>query len=154
MQKAQKRAGSDRKEAGASVWDEFYKKRRIPWKISGLHKVTARYLKQYSLGKTVLEIGCGTGEDARGFENLGFKYQGIDISKEGVLLAKEKDGEKTALVTADFFRWRSPKKFSVVYDKGVFHNLGGVRRRSTFARRVATILQPGGIWITVCGSAD
>jgi SAM-dependent methyltransferase len=85
----------------------------------------------------------------------GFDYFGIDISDTAIRDAKDSYSSKPIhFARVDFFRWSIIDSFDVVYEKGVFHGLAGVRRRNAFVRRVATLLRPKGIWITVCGSAD
>jgi 2-polyprenyl-3-methyl-5-hydroxy-6-metoxy-1,4-benzoquinol methylase len=142
-------------EATAAIWDAQYNQGTVPWRSAGLSNVTTRFLTSYARGPRVLEIGCGTGEDRRGLSELNFDYQGIDSSSSAIGRARSqwKLG-KGDFIHADFFRWSSKDTFDVVYDKGVFHGLSGVRRRNTFTRRLATILGPEGIWTTVCGSAD
>ena len=39
--------------------------------------------------QSVLEIGCGTGNLAPGFIDLGFKYYGFDLSSEMLKIAKK-----------------------------------------------------------------
>ncbi len=146
------RSSSDSKIA---EWDSYYKKNNVPWKSTGLSPITSDYLKKYAKGRTVLEIGCGTGEEALEFMRMGFAYQGFDISREAIRLAQEKYPTCGDLFYAgDFFTVRTSKKCSVIYDKGVFHNLAGPKVREAFIRRAASILEEDGIWISVCGSAD
>ena len=45
------------------------------------------FLKKYNC-QSVLEIGCGVGNLAPGFTNLGFKYYGLDLSSEMLKIAK------------------------------------------------------------------
>lgn len=137
------------------LWNEFYERRSIPWQSEGLSDITQSYLKKYAKGKRLLEIGCGTGDDARGFMNLGFVYTGCDISEEGIRLAKKKNPEcAESFLVEDFFSLEKIKKFSVLYDKGVFHNLVGPKEREAFVEHAASLLEKDGIWITICGSAD
>ncbi|HEY4501628.1 MAG TPA: class I SAM-dependent methyltransferase [Candidatus Paceibacterota bacterium] len=138
-----------------TAWNSYYKQGPVPWQSVGLSKIVKKYLATYAVGKSLLEIGCGNGKDAQAFLKAGLRYTGVDVSKEAVKSAQQYNPKYTkAFLSGDFLTWRTPKKFSVVYDKGVFHNLAGPNRRSDFARRVASILAHGGIWITICGSAD
>jgi len=112
-------------------------------------------LTSYAVGPRLLEIGCGDAADACRLSEIGFEYLGLDISEAAIHAAKGRcSSESVGFECADFFRWSSAEPFDAVYDKGVFHGLAGVRRRNTFVRRVATLLRPTGIWVTVCGSAD
>jgi SAM-dependent methyltransferase len=134
-------------------WNHFYENGSIPWKSLGLSGPVRKYLREYASGKDVLEVGCGTGEDAQEFIRAGFSYCGMDVSSHAIRLARTSN-PKGKFFTSDFFNARPKKRFAVVYDKGVFHNLRGPRQRSAFARKVALSLSPGGIWVSVSGSAD
>jgi cyclopropane fatty-acyl-phospholipid synthase-like methyltransferase len=117
--------------------------------------VTRRYLKRCAGGQRLLEIGFGTGDDAVELIDLGFVYEGIELSPAASVQAIRKlRSRAAALVVGDFFTWRPKQRYAVVYDKGVFHGLFGRQRRASFSRRVAAALEPDGLWITVCGSAD
>lgn len=103
-----------------------------------------------------MEVGCGIGDDACAISEMGFRYHGLDIAESAIRNARSKNAAKRSLdfACADFFRWSVEKPFNVIYEKGFFHGLAGVRRRNTFIRQVASHLAPNGIWVSVCGSAD
>ena len=143
------------KEASAREWDLCYRRARYPWRSSGLSPLMRNYLKVAPPGSNLLEIGCGAGNDAEDILDLGFNYEGIDLSREAITQAEVLlSGRRVNLTVADFFRWQPSKSYAVIYDKGTFHNLAGARRRALFARRVARALGEGGIWLTVCGAAE
>jgi SAM-dependent methyltransferase len=136
-------------------WDTRYRKGKTPWRSRGLSAVVRRYLRYCPRGSDLLEIGCGTGDDALELLALGFAYDGIELSPAATLQAARRLKSKTAnLIIGDFFAWTPRKRYAAVYDKGVFHGLTGRQRRLSFSRRVAAALVPEGLWITVCGSAD
>lgn len=144
-----------RKNAEREKWDAYYRKRTIPWQSNGLSSVTARFLKKYAEGTSLLEIGCGTGEETQNLISAGFEYRGFDISREGIRLAKKNNPTyRRMFFVGDFFKLSTSRKYSVLYDKGVFHNSAGVRPRERFVRQAASLLTAGGIWVSVCGSAD
>jgi 2-polyprenyl-3-methyl-5-hydroxy-6-metoxy-1,4-benzoquinol methylase len=142
-------------EARPATWDRLYEQRKTPWRSDGLSIVTSRMLASYANGRRLLEIGCGTGEDATSIVDLGFEYHGLDVSEAAISSAKDRlEGAGRAFSCSDFFSWPAGEPFDVIYDKGFFHGLAGTRRRNTFVRRVASQLVPHGLWISVCGSAD
>lgn len=63
-------------------------------------------------GKTVLEIGCGTGEDMELIKKSGFKVEGIDIFKSSIELCK-KMGLKVRLLSIE--KLSEKKKYDSVY---------------------------------------
>lgn len=101
-------------------------------------------------------LGClGPGACPLPRRAVGFDYLGLDISKAAIRSARAQSERTTVrFLQADFFHWSTNSSFDVIYDKGLFHGLAGVRRRNAFLCRVAAALRPEGIWITVCGSAD
>jgi SAM-dependent methyltransferase len=138
-------------EAPLAVWDQFYVQGTVPWQSVGVSSTT-RQLLSYASGSALLEVGCGSGKDLETLISMGFDCLGLDASIAAIRLARGPLG--TRVVNADFFEWLPDSLFDVVYDKGFFHGLAGVKRRKIFIRRVAAALRPGGLWITVCGSAD
>jgi SAM-dependent methyltransferase len=139
-----------------SLWDRHYEESNIPWRSAGVSDTALRLLKQYKgEGRRVLEIGCGTGEDAADFLSLGLEYVGLDFSEAAILQATDHhSSEKARFVHADFFKWAPRETFDIIYEKGVFHGFRGVRRRNVFVRRAASFLSTNGIWVSVCGAAD
>lgn len=141
--------------ATASVWDARYQAQSDPWRSAGVSQVAARLLRTHVRGRLLLEIGCGVGADASGLAEAGFEYLGIDWSPTAITRATETvSRSEVTFRTVDFMKWRNPGSFDVVYEKGVFHGIGGVRSRKAFIRRVAHALAPKGVWLCICGSAD
>lgn len=143
------------REAPPAVWDSLYEKGSVPWQSSGLSDTTAGLLTRYAPRARLLEVGCGLGMDVLALLKLGFEYAGLDISAQAIRSAQKRFGsQKARFLQADFLRWSTEFSFDAIYDKGFFHGLAGMRRRNAVVRRIAAALRPGGIWVTVCGSAD
>ncbi len=141
-------------EAPTSVWDQEYENERTPWRSSGLSLLSRELLNQHRFSGNVLEIGCGMGDDAGGLVDIGLEYLGIDCSRFATSEAKSLYPYVGSFQAADFFDWLPDAPFSVAYDKGMFHGLGGEARRSEFVEKLATVLNPGGRWLSVNGAAD
>lgn len=139
------------REAEQATWDSFYARESTPWASVGLSPISARLLNSYSRGKRLIEVGCGTSPDRLQLASLGFRYTGLDLSEEAI---KRGAVSGAHLIRADFFKHKIADTFDVAYDKGFYHGLAGSRRRTAAARRISMLLTPGGIWVTVCGSAD
>lgn len=136
--------------------NRHYEEPNISWHSGGVSDAARKLLTRYK-GKHrwVLEVGCGTGNDAPDLVNLGLEYLGLDLSEAAVEQATSLHGSALCkFVSADFFQWKAREAFDIIYDKGVFHGLGGVRRRNAFVRRAASLLSPNGIWLSVCGAPD
>jgi SAM-dependent methyltransferase len=143
-------------EPRASLWNSHYEELNIPWRSRGVSPTTLTLLTRYKPhDRKLLEIGCGTGIDATTFIEHEFEYCGLDFSEAAIRQAVNNHKRYSYNFScADFFQWTSKEPFGVIYEKGFFHGLRGVRRRNTFVRRAASLLSPDGIWLTVCGAAD
>lgn len=142
-------------EAPPSVWNSLYDAERTPWRSGGLTTIDRQLLRKHAVGGRLLEIGCGTGQDAISIAKMGFDYCGLDVSEVAIQCASKSNRRRSVSFNCvDFFHWSYDEPFDVIYEKGFFHGLAGRRRRNNFVRRVAAQLAPTGIWISVCGSAD
>jgi len=106
---------------------------------------------------SVLDSGCGTGENALFFASRGQKVTGIDFLAEPISLAKQKAAERgltamfmvmDALALKDF-----PEGFDTVIDSGLFHVFSDEDRRR-YVDGLASILKPGGRLYLLCFSDE
>jgi len=66
-----------------------------------------KLFKKIIQGRKILDIGCGTGRDALFFTKSGFKYIGIDASREMLKIAKMRIKNGNFMVM-DFYKLRFP----------------------------------------------
>lgn len=94
-------------------------------------------------GGSVLEIGCGGGQNRRFFMDMGFDYTGVDISKTRVFDWLQSFGGPDYLCDAHFLPFLS-QKFDLVYCAAVFEHLS-----SPFlaAQEIYRVLKPGGYFL-------
>jgi len=138
-----------------AIWEESYLQGAGSWQSGGVSPVVRGFLERHARGHGLLEIGCGSGEDLAGFVEAGFCVTGIDISARAVATAKAQSSRgPSTVLAADFFDWRPPQLYDVVYDKGVFHNLDSPVIRERFTKRVSQALGHNGLWVCVAGAAD
>jgi cyclopropane fatty-acyl-phospholipid synthase-like methyltransferase len=103
----------------------------------------------------VLDVGCGTGENALYLASLGHQTWGIDSSPLAIEKAKKKAQERRLNVR--FVVWnalqleRLEKSFDTVIDSGLFHAFSD-RERPVFAASVASVLRRGGKYYMLCFS--
>lgn len=143
-------------EPRVSLWNTHYEQLNIPWRSGGVSNTVLMLLARHkSQHHKVLEVGCGSGNDASGLVGLGLEYLGLDFSEAAIHQATcQHESAACKFACADFFQWTAKEPFDIIYEKGVFHGLRGIRRRNNFIRRAASLLSPNGIWLSVCGSAD
>jgi cyclopropane fatty-acyl-phospholipid synthase-like methyltransferase len=104
---------------------------------------------------SILDSGCGTGENALYFANRGHKVTGIDFLAEPINLAKQKAVERglpaTFLVMDALALKELPEVFDTVIDSGLFHVFGDEDRRR-YVEGVESVLKPGGRLFLLCFS--
>lgn len=104
---------------------------------------------------SVLDSGCGTGENALFFAARGQKVTGIDFLAEPVELAKQKVAERgvtaTFLVMDALSLKELPEVFDNVIDSGLFHVFSDEDRRR-YVEGLASVLKPGGRFFLLCFS--
>jgi SAM-dependent methyltransferase len=106
---------------------------------------------------SVLDAGCGTGENALFFASRGQKVTGIDFLAEPINRARQKVAERG--VTATFLVMDAlalkdlPEVFDSVIDSGLFHVFGDEDRRR-YVEGLATVLKPGGRLLLLCFSDE
>src|ERR1700704_2474309 len=93
--------------AGAEFWDRFFRQRQesgndLDWGgtwtgpfLDPLRKAGVR---------TVLELGCGTGNDAARLAGEGYSVTAVDLSGEAIGQAKAKFGSLARFLVADITR--------------------------------------------------
>jgi SAM-dependent methyltransferase len=104
---------------------------------------------------SVLDPGCGTGENALYFASRGRKVTGIDFLAEPITLAKQKAADRgltaTFLVMDALALKELPEVFDSVIDSGLFHVFGDDDRRR-YVEGLASVLRPGGRLFLLCFS--
>ena len=104
---------------------------------------------------SVLDTGCGTGENALYFARRGQSVTGIDFLAEPIRLAQQKASERGLTATfrvMDALALKElPEVFDSVIDSGLFHVFGDEDRRR-YVEGLASVLNPGGRLFLLCFS--
>jgi cyclopropane fatty-acyl-phospholipid synthase-like methyltransferase len=128
---------------------------QAPWDIGRPNKVLMDVADRI-IG-TVLDAGCGTGENALFFAGRGCQVTGIDFIEEAINRARRKAAErglpvsflvKDALTLKDW-----SERFDNVIDSGLFHVFNDEDRRR-YVEGLATVLKPGGRLFLGCFSDE
>jgi SAM-dependent methyltransferase len=126
-----------------------------PWEIGRPQKVFIDVADQ--IAGSILDAGCGTGENALYFAGRGHKITGIDFLAEPIKRAKQKATErgvtaaflvKDALTLKDWSEW-----FDSILDSGLFHVFSDEDRRR-YVDGLASVLKPGGRLFLLCFSDE
>lgn len=106
---------------------------------------------------SILDSGCGTGENAFFFASRGNKVTGIDFLDEPITIAKRKATERGLTVTflvMDALTLKDlPEVFDNVIDSGLFHVFSDDDRRR-YVDGLATVLKPNGRFFFLCFSDE
>jgi SAM-dependent methyltransferase len=133
----------------ASAYDILYQEKDYNAECDLIEKI----IHEYSITpvKTILDLGCGTGNHALRFAERGYKVYGVDRSDEMLSIARRKSQEKQ--LSCEFFQsdireFRVSKKFDVVIM--MFAVLGYHLENEDVLRALQTVsehLNPGGLFI-------
>ncbi|MEZ4225901.1 MAG: class I SAM-dependent methyltransferase [Polyangiaceae bacterium] len=140
-------------------WDERYREPRPPWDVGvpDEHLVELVTKGRIGVGRA-LEIGCGTGTNARWLAEQGFDVVALDLAPLAIDKARAAGAPKAgsvALHCLDFLNEEVPGgPFDFVFDRGCFHVFDHDRERGEFAARVAELLRPDGLWLSLIGSTE
>jgi 2-polyprenyl-3-methyl-5-hydroxy-6-metoxy-1,4-benzoquinol methylase len=102
----------------------------LPWDIGHHDKNLDEFWDDYrdktvtTSSLSVLELGCGSGNDAIWFAKKGFNVTAVDISEKEINLAKEKSKGISNInyIIDDIFSFSTEKKFDIIYDRECIHN--------------------------------
>src|SRR5437763_9314139 len=106
---------------------------------------------------SVLDAGCGTGENALYFAGRGCKVTGIDFLEEPIRRARQKATERglpaTCLVKDALTLKDWSERFDNVIDSGLFHVFSDDDRRR-YVDGLAAVLKRGGRFFMLCFSDE
>jgi SAM-dependent methyltransferase len=139
---------------GLRTFEEMYKG-VPPWEIDGPQSEIVHLAERGEIRPPVLDIGCGTGENALYLARLGYDVLGIDIVptaiEKALEKARERSGAATFLVVDALNLQVLRRRFNTVIDSGLFHVLPD-KKRPDFLRSLASVLSPGGTYFMLCFS--
>ncbi len=141
--------------SGLSSWEDAYKT-TPPWDIGRPQPAFVELVHAGELTKgLVLDIGCGTGENALYLAENGFSVVGIDLSNRAIAAAKEKAIERKLKVN---FRIANALSldfkngyFDNAIDSGLFHTFND-NDRVDFASEIGRVLKQDGRYFMLCFS--
>jgi SAM-dependent methyltransferase len=137
--------------AGAEFWDQFFRQRRdsgddLDW--AGLWTRPFLIPLRESGVRTVLELGCGTGNDAARLSREGYLVTAIDLSAEAVAQAQARHGSAVSFIEVDMTR-RLPfpdESFDAVMSNVAMHMFPDDVTRAVFAE-VGRLVRAGGLFV-------
>lgn len=128
---------------------------QAPWDIGRPQKAIINVADKIT--GSVLDAGCGTGDNALFFASRGHKTTGIDFLAEPINRAKQKATERGVTATFLVMDALALKNLSDVFDSaidsGLFHVFSDDDRRR-YVEGLATVVKPGGKLFLLCFSDE
>ncbi len=127
-----------------------------PWEIGRPQRAIAELVESGRMKPgRVLDLGCGTGENALLLAERGFEVVGVDAARAAVAKAHRKAG--TRGINAEFLVHDAlsvsalATRFDIVLDSGFFHTLSD-EGRVTYREELSNVMRPGGELFILCFS--
>jgi SAM-dependent methyltransferase len=137
-------------------FEATYRAGNTPWEIGRPQAEIVRLAEAGLVVGSVLDVGCGTGENALHLAARGHAVFGVDGSETAVALAREKAAAR-GLAGVQFHLWdalqlrRLRKSFDTVIDSGLFHVFADDQRRP-YAQSLAEVTASGSDLFILCWS--
>lgn len=137
-------------------FDAMYE-RTPPWETGRPQPAIVRAVDAGLLRGSVLDVGCGTGENALYLASKGLAVVGLDASPRAIALARGKGGRRESraeFIVGDVFHLRAVgRRFDTVLDCALFHSLTDAAR-SRYAQNLASVMAPGATLFLFCFSEE
>jgi ubiquinone/menaquinone biosynthesis C-methylase UbiE len=139
----------------ADRFNNAYVEGSAPWDIGRAQPPFVRLLDSGRISGRVIELGCGTGENALQFARSGLDVVGVDGSPEAIRQAQAKiagTGVSATFEIGDVLDLGGDsEQFDTATDSGVFHVFED-EDRPRYSASVHRVLRPGGRLFILCFS--
>ncbi len=130
-----------------------------PWDIGRPQPEVVRLCGEGKFRGTILDAGCGTGENALFLASRGLEVWGVDFAAAAIERARDKARQRglveaCTFVVLDALRLRTlARTFDVALDCGLFHVFDD-GDRARYVASLADVVRPGGRVHLVCFSEE
>ena len=127
----------------------------VPWDIGEPQPAIADWERAGRFRGDVLDIGCGTGDNAVHLASRGHTVTGLDGARGAVELGRERAAARGVTVTfdvADAFDLPEAGRYDTVLDCALYHCLPS-ERRAAYAAALHRAARPGG-WLNLLAISD
>jgi ubiquinone/menaquinone biosynthesis C-methylase UbiE len=138
-----------------NTFEQRYQEGVPPWEIGRPQSWVVELFNQDAFEGALLDVGCGTGENALYLAAQGLSVTGVDFSRTAIELAQEKAAQRHS---AAKFRVGNAlklallnKNFDTAIDSALFHVFTD-KERTLYAESLAAALKPHGVAYVVCFS--
>lgn len=135
-------------------WDASYHDGPAPWDV-GVQPAVRRIAAAGAFTGTVLDAGCGSGDNALHIAALGLSVLGVDVADTALAIARRKAADRgldAEFTTADALALdRLGRTFDTVLDSGLLHTFDG-DERWRYVASLAAVTTPGSTLYVLCFS--
>jgi ubiquinone/menaquinone biosynthesis C-methylase UbiE len=132
-------------------WDASYLDGPAPWDTGQPQPAIVRLAGEGAFSGSVLDAGCGTGENALHVASLGLHVLGVDVAETALSIAREKAaarGIDADFVVADALHLdRLDRVFETVLDCGLLHTFDTDERRDYVASLASVTRRRGHLYV-------
>ena len=136
-------------------FDAAYRYGRPPWDIGRPQPAIVELAEQGAIQGAVIDVGCGTGDNALYLASLGLDVTGVDAAPTAIERARGKaasQGIEAAFHVVDALALGVlGRPFDTAIDCGLFHTFADPDR-PRFARSLRDVLAPGARYFLLCFS--
>jgi cyclopropane fatty-acyl-phospholipid synthase-like methyltransferase len=136
-------------------FESAYRNGVPPWDIGQPQPAIVRLAEQGVIGGDVIDVGCGTGENALYLASRGLVVVGVDAAPTAIARAAEKArqrGSAATFLVADTLALDGlERQFDMAIDCGLFHTFSDTQRVA-FERSLHATLRPGARYLLLCFS--
>jgi SAM-dependent methyltransferase len=138
-------------------WDASYSDGPAPWDIGQPQPAIVRLASKGVFAGSVLDAGCGTGENTLHIASLGLSVLGVDVAETALAIACKKTsdvGIEIEFATADAFHLeRLGRRFETVLDCGLFHTFES-DEQLVYVASLASVTKHDGTLYVLCFSDE
>ncbi len=141
-------------------WDASYQDGPAPWDIGRPQPEVVRLAAEGAFVGTVLDAGCGSGENTLHLASLGLPVVGVDVAETALAMARQKAHDRglhAEFAAADALHLeRLQRTFQTVLDCALFHTFAAGEQakaeRAIYVASLAAVIEPGGTLHLLCFS--
>ncbi|MFI2233381.1 class I SAM-dependent methyltransferase [Nocardia testacea] len=138
-------------------WDASYLDGPAPWDTGRPQPAVVRVVAEGGFTGSVLDAGCGTGENALHIAEAGLPVLGFDVAETALAAAREKAADRgieVEFVAADALELSEiDRRFDTVLDCGLFHTFDTAERHPYMAS-LASVTAPDATLYLLCFSDE
>lgn len=151
------RAPTSHERMAGQPWDASYTAGPAPWDIGQAQPAVARLADAGAFTGTVLDAGCGAGDNALLIAARGLPVLGFDVAATAVAMAQAKARERgltAEFITADALRLEElDRTFDTVLDSALLHSFDPAERL-VYVASLAAVTDPGAALYVLCFSDE